>query len=35
LRKLSVTHDTSFRGRVQMLIAAVFPLSERSGKNFG
>ena len=33
LKKLSITNDTSFRGRVQMFITAVFPLSEKSGVN--
>jgi uncharacterized protein (DUF2461 family) len=33
MRKLSVTHDTEFRGRVQKLIASVFPLTHPSGLN--
>lgn len=33
MRKLSVTHDTEFRGRVQKLIASVFPLTHASGLN--
>ncbi len=33
MRKLSVTHDTGFRGRVQKLIASVFPLTHPSGLN--
>ena len=33
LKKLSVTDDTKFRGRIQMLIACVFPISEKSGVN--
>lgn len=33
MRKLSVTHDTGFRGRVQILIANVFPLMHGSGLN--
>lgn len=32
LRKLSITHDIGFRGKVQTLIASVFPLSHPSGK---
>lgn len=33
LRKLSVTDDTKFRGRIQMLTACILPISERSGVN--
>ncbi|CDW71534.1 UNKNOWN [Stylonychia lemnae] len=33
MRKLSVTHDTGFRGKVQKLIASVFPLTHPSGLN--
>lgn len=33
LRKLSVTDDTKFRGRIQMLTACVLPISEKSGVN--
>lgn len=33
MRKLSATHDTEFRGRVQKLIASVFPLTHPSGLN--
>jgi len=33
MRKLSVTHDTGFRGKVQKLIASVFPLIHPSGLN--
>ena len=32
MRKLSVTHDIGFRGKVQKLIAAVFPMTHPSGK---
>ena len=31
--KLSVTHDTEFRGRIQKRIASVFPLTHPSGLN--
>jgi hypothetical protein len=31
IKKLSVTHDTSFRGRVQQFIAASCPLTHPSG----
>lgn len=31
MKKLSITHDTRFRGRVQTLIAAAFPLTHPSG----
>lgn len=33
MRKLSVTHDTGFRGKVQKMIASVFPLAHPSGLN--
>lgn len=33
MRKLSATHDTGFRGKVQKLIASVFPLTHPSGLN--
>lgn len=33
MRKLSLTHDTGFRGKVQILIANVFPLMHGSGLN--
>ncbi len=33
MKKLSATHDTEFRGRVQKLIASVFPLTHPSGLN--
>ena len=33
MRKLSVTHDTEFRGRIQQFIASVFPLNHPSGLN--
>jgi THO complex subunit 1 len=33
LKKLSQTHDTQFRGRIQLLISCIFPISERSGVN--
>lgn len=33
LRRLSVTDDTEFRGRIQMLTAHVLPISEKSGVN--
>lgn len=31
IKKLSVTHDTKMRGRVQTFIAAAFPLTHPSG----
>jgi len=34
LKKLSVTDDTLFRGRIQMLLACVFPISHKSGVNW-
>jgi THO complex subunit 1 transcription elongation factor len=33
MRKLSVTHDTEFRGKVHKFIAAVSPLTHPSGLN--
>jgi len=33
LRKLSITQDTGLRGRIQKLIAAVFPLSHGACTN--
>ncbi len=33
LKKLSVTDDTKFRGRIQMLMACVLPISDKSGVN--
>ena len=33
LKKLSVTDDTKFRGRIQMLTACVLPISDKSGVN--
>ena len=33
LKKLSLTKDRLFRGRIQMLRSKVFPMSERSGVN--
>jgi hypothetical protein len=33
MKKLSATHDTEFRGRIQKLIASVFPLTHPSGLN--
>ena len=33
MRKLSATHDTEFRGRIQQFIATVFPLTHASGLN--
>eukprot|EP00743_Colponemidia_sp_Colp-15_P008771 GILK01009564.1.p1 GENE.GILK01009564.1~~GILK01009564.1.p1 ORF type:complete len:634 (-),score=139.18 GILK01009564.1:14-1888(-) len=33
LRRLSKTHDTSFCGRVLMLLTAAYPLGDRSGVN--
>ena len=33
LKKLSQTNDTQFRGRIQLLISYIFPISERSGVN--
>ena len=33
LKRLSSTIDTQFRGKVQMALASVFPISARSGVN--
>jgi len=33
IKKLSVTHDTQFRGKIQSFIAAAFPLAHPSGLN--
>lgn len=33
MRKLSLTHDIGFRGKIQKLIASVFPLTHPSGLN--
>jgi hypothetical protein len=33
IKKLSVTHDTQFRGKVQSFITAAFPLTHPSGLN--
>ena len=33
LKRLSLTKDTEFRGRIQLLISYTFPISEKSGVN--
>jgi THO complex subunit 1 len=33
LKRLSVSNDTEFRGRVQMALASIFPISDKSGVN--
>jgi hypothetical protein len=33
MRKLSITQDTGFRGKIQKLIASVFPIAHPSGTN--
>ncbi len=33
LKRLSSSMDTKFRGRVQMALASIFPISDKSGVN--
>jgi hypothetical protein len=33
MKKLSATHETEFRGKIQLFIATVFPLTHASGLN--